>query len=72
MRLDFGEQSVAGLLGVSQQHAVVLLEEDGVIHGGVTHAQRTLHHDRLRRLPHAQNGHACGQRVEEGVGEKRR
>ena len=58
MRLDFGEESVARLLGVSQQHAVVLLEEDGIIDGGVTDAQRTLHYDRLARLPYAQNRHS--------------
>ena len=58
MRLDSGEESVARLLGVSQQHAVVLFEEDGIIDGGVTDTQRTLHHDRLGRLPYAENRHS--------------
>ena len=58
VRLNLGEKGVARLLSISQQHAVVLLEEDGVVDGGVTHAQRSLHHDRLSSLPYAEHRHA--------------
>lgn len=44
---DFGLQGVAGLLGVAQQHGRVGFVEDGVVDGGVSHAQRTLHHNHL-------------------------
>lgn len=45
----FGLQGVAGLLGVAQQHGRVGLVEDGVVHGGVSYAQRTLHHNHLAK-----------------------
>lgn len=35
----FGLQGVAGLLGIAQQHGRVGLVEDGVVHGGISHAQ---------------------------------
>jgi len=61
---DLGQECVAGLLGIAQQHAGVLLEEDGVVHRRVAHAQRTLHHNHLLREPDAQDGHAG----DDGVG----
>ena len=65
VRLDSLEEGVARLLGVSQQHAVVRLEEDRVVDGRVSDSQRSLHHDRLSRLPNAKNRHSC---VREGTG----
>ena len=41
------EESVAGLLGVTQQHGCVGLEEDRVVHGSVADSEGTLHHDGL-------------------------
>jgi hypothetical protein len=48
MLLELSQESVAGLLGVAEQHGRVLVEEDRVVHGGVTHTQRSLHHDNLK------------------------
>ena len=36
---ELGEEAVAGLLGVAEQHGGVLVEENGVVHGGVSNTQ---------------------------------
>ena len=58
MSFDLGEQRVAGLLGVTQQHGRVRLVKDGIVYGGITDTQRSLHHDDLLGQPYFQNGHA--------------
>merc|ERR1719178_476839 len=58
------QQAVTRLLGVTQQHGVVLVEEDGVVDGGVAHAEGPLHHHGLSALPHPEYGHAG----DDGVG----
>merc|ERR1719384_1322564 len=52
------QKAIAGLLGVSQQHGVVLIKEDGVVDGSVTNTERPLHNNRLSRLPYPEDGHA--------------
>jgi len=47
--LELGKESVAGLLGVAQEHGRVLVEEDGVVDGGVTDTKRPLHDNNLKR-----------------------
>lgn len=47
MLLQLAEKSVAGLLGIAEQHGRVLVEEDRVVDGGVAHAERPLHDDDL-------------------------
>lgn len=44
---DLCLQTVASLLGISQQHRCVGLVENGVIYCSVAHAQSTLHHYHL-------------------------
>ena len=44
---ELGEEAVAGLLGVAEQHGGVLVEENGVVHGGVANTQRPLHYNDL-------------------------
>merc|ERR1719153_1530714 len=52
------QKAVAGLLGVSQQHGVVLVKEDGVVDGSVTNTEGPLHNNRLSGLPYPENWHA--------------
>ena len=47
MFLELGEETVAGLLCVSEQHGGVLVEEDGIVDSGVAYTQRSLHHNNL-------------------------
>ena len=42
MFLELGKEAVAGLLSVAEQHGCVGVEEDGVVHGCVSNAQRRL------------------------------
>ncbi len=64
MIFDLAEQSVASLLGVTQQHGSIGFVKNGVVDGGVTDAQRTLHDDDLLGQPDFQNGHAS----DDGIG----
>ena len=43
-----GQQSIAGLLGITKQHVRVLLEEDGVVDGCIADTKSSLHHDHLQ------------------------
>lgn len=45
--LKLNKESIAGLLGVSEQHVGVGLEEDGVVDSSIANTQGTLHHDYL-------------------------
>ena len=49
MLLELGEEAVAGLLGVAEQHGGVGVEEDGVVHRCVSNAQRPLHNNDLKK-----------------------
>ena len=51
MLLELGEEPVARLLCVAQQHGRVLVEEDGVVDSRVADAEGALHHNHLRRWP---------------------
>merc|ERR1719402_1287869 len=57
------QEPVARLLGVSQQHSIVLVEEDGVVHRRVSHTQSPLHHHALSGLPHPEHWHAGDEAV---------
>jgi len=46
--LGLGEQSIAGLLGITKQHVSVLLEEDGVVDSCIADTKRSLHHNHLQ------------------------
>ena len=49
---ELGEEAVAGLLGVAEQHGGVLVEKDWVVHSSVADTKRPLHNHDLVRLPH--------------------
>ena len=49
MFLELGKEAVAGLLGVAEQHGGVGVEENGVVHGCVSNAQRPLHYNDLEK-----------------------
>ena len=49
MLLQLGQESVASLLGVSEQHGGVLVEEDRVVDGSVADAERSLHDNDLEK-----------------------
>ena len=49
MFLELGKEAVAGLLGVAEQHGGVGVEENGVVHGCVSNAQRSLHYNDLKK-----------------------
>ena len=77
------QQAVTRLLGVTQQlgrfvssgfvskylfyHGVVLVEEDGVVDGGVAHAEGPLHHHGLGALPHPGQGQLVHQIQQENT-----
>jgi len=46
--LDFSEECVTSLLGVSQQHGRVGFVEDWVVHSRVADTERSFHHNNLR------------------------
>ena len=64
MIFNLAEQSVASLLGVTQQHGSIGFVKNGIVYGGVTHTQRTFHDDDLLGQPHFQDGHSC----DDGIG----
>ena len=49
MLLDLGAETIAGLLGVAEQHGRVLVEEDRVVDGGVSNSQGPLHDNNLKK-----------------------
>ena len=49
MFLELGKEAVAGLLGVTEQHGGVGVEENWVVHGCVSNAQRSLHYNDLKK-----------------------
>jgi hypothetical protein len=64
MIFDLAEQSVASLLGITQQHGSIGFVKNRIVYGGVTDTHRTLHDDDLLGQPHFQDGHAC----DDGIG----
>jgi len=50
MFLELSKQSITRLLGITQQHGCVLVEEDRIINSSITHSQGALHHHHLRIL----------------------
>ena len=49
---DFDEQSVTGLLGISQEHGGVLLVEDWVVYCRIANSETAFHHHCLLPVPH--------------------
>ena len=47
MLLQLGQEAVAGLLGIAEQHGSVLVEEDRVVNGSVADTEGPLHDDDL-------------------------
>ena len=45
-------------LGVTKEHVVVVLEEQGVLHTSIASGHGTLHHNAGLGLPHVKDGHA--------------
>lgn len=50
--LHFGEEFLAGLLGVPQQHTIVGFVEHWVIDGSIPNPHGSLHHDTLFSFPY--------------------
>ena len=60
---ELGEQGIAGLLRIAEQHGSVGFEEDWIVDGSITDAQRPLHDDYLVRAPYSKDGHTGNDRV---------
>mmetsp|Transcript_24334 Transcript_24334/g.62746 ORF Transcript_24334/g.62746 Transcript_24334/m.62746 type:complete len:220 (-) Transcript_24334:623-1282(-) len=61
--LELRLEALERLLRIAEEHARVLLDEDGVVDAGVARPHRALHNDHLLRVPHFQDRHARNRRV---------
>ena len=58
--LQLAQQTVAGFLGIAKQHSCVLVEEDGVVNGGIPYTKGSLHDDNLKgQFKHDNAGKSC-------------
>mmetsp|Transcript_18195 Transcript_18195/g.41909 ORF Transcript_18195/g.41909 Transcript_18195/m.41909 type:complete len:501 (+) Transcript_18195:54-1556(+) len=61
--LDTAGKLLDGVLGVSEKHVGVVLDEDGVVDPGVSGRQGSLHDDDLLGIPDPEHRHPCDLRV---------
>jgi hypothetical protein len=61
--LDTSCQFLQRILGISEKHVCVILEENWVVHTCITSCQTSLHDNHLFGIPHPHDRHASNLRV---------